>query len=88
MSVSPFAVLGGEFAGEARAQVTPGGTRFVLYQRNIENLCKDEATLCGEIRKSVAELYKVALQAHETSSDQSAPEHHAEAANAPADEDG
>lgn len=88
VSVNPFAVLGGEFAGEARAQVTPGGTRFVLYQRNIENLCKDEATLCDEIRKSVAELYKVALQADETVSYKGAPEHHAEAANAPADEDG
>jgi tetratricopeptide (TPR) repeat protein len=86
-SASPFAVLGGEFAVETRAQVVPG-TRFVLYQRNIENLCKDNATLGDEIRKSVAELYKVALHADETISYKGAPEYHAEAEDAPDDEGG
>jgi hypothetical protein len=32
------------------------GPRFLLYQRNIENLSKDRAPLGQEIRKSVAEL--------------------------------
>jgi hypothetical protein len=84
---NPLAVLGGEFAAETRAQVIPG-TQFVLYQRNIENLCKDEATLDDEIRKSVAELYKAALQAPEAVSYKGAPEYHAEAADIPRDEDG
>jgi tetratricopeptide (TPR) repeat protein len=82
-TANPLAVLGGDFAVETRAQVTPGGTRFVLYQRNIENLCKDEATLSDEIRKSVAELYKAALLADETVSYKGAPERHAEAEDAP-----
>jgi tetratricopeptide (TPR) repeat protein len=85
--ISPLAVLGGEFATRTRAEVTPG-TRFILYQRNIENLCKDEATLVDEIRKSVAEFYKVALRADEAISYKGAPEHHAEAEDVPEGEGG
>jgi hypothetical protein len=87
-SINPLAVVGGEFAAETRADIAPGGTRFVLYQRNIENLCKDEAALDDEIRKSVAELYKAALRAPAAISYKGAPEYHAEAANDPEDEDG
>jgi tetratricopeptide (TPR) repeat protein len=83
--VNPLARLGGDFAVETRAEVTPG-TRFVLYQRNIENLCKDNATLSDEIRKSVAELYKAALHADKTVSYKGAPEQHAEAEDAREDE--
>jgi tetratricopeptide (TPR) repeat protein len=85
-SGSPFAVLGGDFAAQKRAQVSPGGTRFILYQRNIENLCKDSAALKDEIRKSVAELYKVALEADKSVSYKGSPEYHAEAEDAPDDE--
>ena len=84
VSANPFSPLGGEFAVETRAQVT-FGTRFVLYQRNIENLCKDNATLSAEIRKSVAELYKVALHADQAISYKGAPEYHAEAEDLPGD---
>lgn len=87
VSANPFSPLGGEFAVGARTQVT-FGTRFVLYQRNIENLCKDRATLSAEIRKSVAELYKVALHADQSISYKGAPEYHAEAEDLPRHEDG
>jgi tetratricopeptide (TPR) repeat protein len=82
-----FAPLGGDFAAGARSRV-PFGTRFVLYQRNIENLCKDRATLREEIAKSVAELYDAALEQNATIAIKGAPEEHAEAANVPGDEDG
>jgi hypothetical protein len=39
-----FGGLGGDFAAGARSRVS-SGTRFVLYQRNIENHCQDRATL-------------------------------------------
>jgi hypothetical protein len=55
-----FGGLGGDFAAGARSRVS-FGTRFVLYQRNIENLCKDRAALREEIRNSVAELFDAAL---------------------------
>jgi tetratricopeptide (TPR) repeat protein len=87
VSASPFSPLGGEFAVETRTQVT-FGTRFVLYQRNIENLCKDNATLNNEIRKSVAELYRVALHADQAVSYKGAPEYHAEAEGLPGDDGG
>jgi hypothetical protein len=38
------------------------GARFLIYQRNIENLSKDRAALGQEIRKSVAEPLGVALE--------------------------
>jgi tetratricopeptide (TPR) repeat protein len=82
-----FAGLGGDFAAGARSRVS-FGTRFVLYQRNIENLCKDRATLGEEIRKSVAELYDAALEARATIAIKGAPEQHAEGATVPGDEDG
>jgi tetratricopeptide (TPR) repeat protein len=82
-----FSGLGGDFAAGARSRVS-FGTRFVLYQRNIENLCKDRATLCQEIRKSVAELYDAALESRATIAIKGAPEQHAEEANVPGDEDG
>ena len=86
-SDSVFGGLGGDFAAGARSRVS-FGTRFVLYQRNIENLCKDRATLCEEIRKSVAELYDAALESHATIAIKGAPEQHAEGANIPGDEGG
>src|SRR5580658_9036137 len=59
-SDSLFGSLGGDFAAGARSRVS-FGTRFVLYQRNIENLCKDRTAVSEEIEKSVAELYDAAL---------------------------
>jgi tetratricopeptide (TPR) repeat protein len=85
-SDSLFAGLGGDFAAGARSRVS-FGNRFVLYQRNIENLCRDRATLREEIRKSVAELYDAALEARATVAIQGAPEQHAEGADLPGDED-
>jgi tetratricopeptide (TPR) repeat protein len=82
-----FGGLGGDFAAGARSRV-PFGTRFVLYQRNIENLCQDRAALSEEIRKSVAELYDAALESRATIAIKGAPEQHAEGANIPGDEDG
>jgi tetratricopeptide (TPR) repeat protein len=82
-----FSTLGGDFAAGERSQVS-FGTRFVFYQRNIENLCKDEATLRDEIRKSVAELYDAALDLRAPIAPEGAPEQHAERANIPGDEDG
>jgi tetratricopeptide (TPR) repeat protein len=85
-SDSLFGGLGGDFAAGARSRVS-FGTRFVLYQRNIENLCKDRAALREEIRKSVAELYDAALESRAAIAIKGAPEHHAEGANIPGDED-
>jgi hypothetical protein len=86
-SDSLFGGLGGDFAAGARSRVS-FGTRFVLHQRNIENLCKDRAALREEIRKSVAELYDAALEAHARVAIKGAPEQHAEGASIPGDEDG
>ena len=86
-SGSLFGGLGGDFAAGTRSQV-PFGNRFVLYQRNIENLCKDRAGLGGEIRKSVAELFDTALELHASIAIKGAPEQHAEGANVPEDENG
>jgi hypothetical protein len=82
-----FGGLGGDFAARARSRVS-FGTRFVLYQRNIENLCKDRATLDEEIRKSVAELFDAALESRAALAIKGAPEQHAEGASIPGDEDG
>jgi tetratricopeptide (TPR) repeat protein len=82
-----FGGLGGDFAAGARSRVS-FGDRFVLYQRNIENLCKDRAALREEIRKSVAELFDAALESRAAVAIKGAPEQHAEAANVPADENG
>ena len=84
---SLFGSLGGDFAAGARSRVS-FGTRFVLYQRNVENLCKDRAALREEIRKSVAELFDAALESRATTAIKGAPEQHAEGANIPGDEDG
>jgi hypothetical protein len=86
-SDSLFGPLGGDFAAGARSRA-PFGERFVLFQRNIENLCKDRAALREEIRKSVAELFDAALESRAAIAIKGAPEQHAEAANAPEDEDG
>jgi tetratricopeptide (TPR) repeat protein len=86
-SDSQFGGLGGDFAAGARSRVT-FGMRFVLYQRNIENLCKDRAALREEIRKSVAELFDAALEPGTPIAIKGAPEQHAEGANMPGDEDG
>ena len=85
-SGSLFGPLGGDFAAGARSRV-PFGDRFVLYQRNIENLCTDKAALSEEIRKSVAELFDAALESHAAIAIKGAPEQHAEGANIPGDED-
>ena len=84
---SQFGALGGDFAAGARSRV-PFGTRFVLYQRNIENLCRDKAALREEIGKSVAELFDAGLESHAGIAIKGAPEQHAEGANIPGDEDG
>ena len=84
-STSQFGGLGGDFAAGSRSRV-PFGERFVLYQRNVENLCQDKATLREEIRKSVAELFNAALDPRTGIAIKGAPEHHAEAANLPQDE--
>ena len=85
-SDSQLGGLGGDFAAGARSRVT-FGTRFVLYQRNIENLCRDRAALREEIRKSVAELFDAALESNAAIAIKGAPEQHAEGANVPEDED-
>ena len=85
-SDSQFGGLGGDFAAGARSRA-PFGTRFVLYQRNIENLCQDRAALREEIGKSVAELFDAALESHAAIAIKGAPEQHAEGANVPEDED-
>ena len=85
-SDSQFGALGGDFAAGARSRVS-FGDRFVLYQRNIENLCRDRASLREEIRKSVAELFDAALQSRAAIAIKGAPEQHAEGANIPGDED-
>jgi tetratricopeptide (TPR) repeat protein len=86
-SDSQFGGLGGDFAAGARSRAV-FGTRFVLYQRNIENLCQDRAILREEIRKSVAELFDAALESRAGIAIKGAPEQHAEGANVPGDEDG
>jgi hypothetical protein len=86
-SDSQFGGLGGDFAAGARSRVS-FGMRFVLYQRNIENLCKDSAALREEIRKSVAELFDAALEPNAAIAIKGAPEQHAEGANIPGDEVG
>ncbi len=86
-SDSLFGGLGGDFAAGARSRVS-FGTRFVLYQRNIENLCQDMAAVGEEIRKSVAELYDAALESRATVAIKGAPEQHAEGANIPGDDEG
>jgi tetratricopeptide (TPR) repeat protein len=86
-SDSLFGGLGGDFAAGARSRVS-FGTRFVLYQRNIENPCQDGAAVREEIRRSVAELFDAALEARAAVAIKGAPEQHAEAANVPGDEDG
>jgi tetratricopeptide (TPR) repeat protein len=85
-SNSQFGALGGDFAAGARSRV-PFGERFVLYQRNIENLCQDRAALREEIRKSLAELFDAALESRAAIAINGAPEQHAEGANIPGDED-
>jgi hypothetical protein len=86
-SDSQFGGLGGDFAAGARSRVS-FGERFVLYQRNIENLCRNKAALREEIGKSVAELFDAALESRAAIAVKGAPEQHAEGANGPGDEDG
>jgi hypothetical protein len=86
-SPSSFGGLGGDFAAGARSHV-PSGNRFVLYQRNIENLCKDRETLIQEIRKSMAELFNTTLESGAGIAIKGAPEEHAEGADIPGDVDG
>jgi tetratricopeptide (TPR) repeat protein len=81
-SLFPF---GGEFEAGTPSQL-PFGTTFILYQRNIENLSKDEETVRKEIRESVTEIFDAAYNLRASTPDK-APEEHAEAADVPADED-
>lgn len=85
-SDSQFGELGGDSAAGARSGVS-FGDRFVLYQRNIENLGRDRAAVREEIRKSVAELFDAALESHAAIAIKGAPEQHPEGANVPGDED-
>jgi tetratricopeptide (TPR) repeat protein len=85
-SDSLFSGLGGDWTAGARSR-TSFGIRFVLYQRNIENLCQDQATLREEIRKSVAELFDAALESRAAIAIKGAPEQHAESTNVPGDEE-
>ena len=85
-SDSLFGGLGGDFAAGARSRVS-FGMRFVLYQRNIENLCPDRTALREEIRRSVAELFGAALESRTAITIKGAPEQHAEGADVPGDED-
>ena len=50
------------------------GARFLLYQRNIEKLSKDRASLGQEIRTSVAELFDAALESRAAIAITGAPE--------------
>ena len=77
--------LGGEFDAGTPSQL-PFGTTFLLYQRNIENLSKDEESLRKEIRESVTEIFDEAFGLRARIPDK-APEEHAEAADIPADEE-
>ena len=86
-SNSQFGGLGGDFAAGARSRGS-FGTRFVLYQRNIENLGPDRTALREEIRKSVAELFDAALESHAAIAVTGAPEQHAEGADVPGAGDG
>jgi tetratricopeptide (TPR) repeat protein len=81
-SGSLFGGLGGDFTAGARSR-TSFGLRLVLFQRNIENLCPDQAILREEIRKSVAELLDAALESGAAIAIKGAPEHHAEGADGP-----
>lgn len=76
--------VGGEFDAGTPSQL-PFGTTFILYQRNIENLSKDEETLRKEIRESVTEIYDQAYSLRARIADK-VPEEHAEAADVPGDE--
>jgi tetratricopeptide (TPR) repeat protein len=73
--------LGGEFDAGTPSQL-PFSTTFLLYQRNIENLCKDEETLRKEIRESVTEILDRAYNLRARIADK-APEQHAETADVP-----
>jgi tetratricopeptide (TPR) repeat protein len=77
--------LGGEFDAGTPSQL-PFGTTFILYQRNIENLSKDEETVRKEIRDSVTEIFNGAYGLRASTPDK-APDEHAEAADVPEDED-
>ena len=59
------------------------GARFLLYQRNSENLSKDRAALGQEIRKSVAELFDAALESRAAIAIKGTPDQHAEGATVP-----
>lgn len=85
-SDSQFGGLGGDFAAGARSRVS-FGDRFVLYQRNIENLCRDRAAVREEIRKSVAESFDAPLESRAAIGIKGAPEQRPEGANVPGDED-
>ena len=76
--------LGGEWDAGTPSQL-PLGTMFALYQRNIENLSKDEEAVRKEIRESVTEIFDRAYNLRARIADK-APEEHAETADVPEDE--
>lgn len=83
-SSSPLGALGGDFASGARSDIIPG-SRFTLYQRNIENLCPDADTLKVEIQASLSEEWASAMRVdlHATGG---AAEHHSEHTAVPDDD--
>jgi len=82
-SSTPFGALGGAFAAGARGDIIPG-SRFTLFQRNIENLCPDADTLSVEIQASLSEEWASAMRVdlHATGG----AEHHSEQAAVPDDD--
>jgi tetratricopeptide (TPR) repeat protein len=81
---SVFPVVG-EFNAGTPSQLSLG-TTFVLYQRNIENLSKDEETVRKEIRETLTEIFDRAYNLRARIVDKE-PEEHAENADVPEDED-
>jgi hypothetical protein len=76
--------VGGEWEAGTPSQL-PFGTTFILYQRNIENLSKDQETLRKEIRESVTEIFDQTYSLRARIADK-VPEEHAETADVPEDE--
>jgi tetratricopeptide (TPR) repeat protein len=77
--------LGGGWNAGTPSQL-PIGATFILYQRNIESLSKDEETVRKEIQESVTEIFDQAYNLRARIADK-VPEEHAETADVPEDED-
>jgi len=77
--------LGGGWNAGTPSQL-PIGATFILYQRNIESLSKDEETVRKEIQESVTEIFDQAYNLRARIADK-VPEEHAETADVPEDKD-